>query len=89
MLQYYILLTAVHFIQGLKNLHDQDLVHLDIKPANIFIGLDGLCKIGDFGLVLDLQRVSDLIAFILDLGLLTCSLSHGGQNDSNYYIFIM
>lgn len=41
---------------GLKHLHDNDMVHMDIKPANIFIGLDGLCKIGDFGLVLELSK---------------------------------
>lgn len=34
------------------------MIHMDIKPANIFIGLDGLCKIGDFGLVLELSKVS-------------------------------
>ena len=43
--------------QGLKHLHNNDMVHMDIKPANIFIGLDGLCKIGDFGLVLELSKV--------------------------------
>ena len=37
------------------------MVHMDIKPANIFIGLDGLCKIGDFGLVLELSKVSHLL----------------------------
>ncbi|CAH3017848.1 unnamed protein product [Porites evermanni] len=41
---------------GLKHLHNNDMVHMDIKPANIFIGLDGLCKIGDFGLVLELSK---------------------------------
>lgn len=41
---------------GLKHLHDNDMVHMDIKAANIFIGLDGLCKIGDFGLVLELSK---------------------------------
>lgn len=34
------------------------MVHMDIKPANLFIGLDGFCKIGDFGLVLELSKVS-------------------------------
>ena len=51
----------VLFYQGLKHLHDNDMVHMDIKPANIFIGLDGLCKIGDFGLVLELSKVSNLL----------------------------
>lgn len=43
----------------MKHLHDSDMIHMDIKPANIFIGLDGLCKIGDFGLVLELSKVSN------------------------------
>ena len=38
-------------LQGLKHLHDNQLCHLDIKPANIFLGRDEFtCKIGDFGL---------------------------------------
>ena len=48
----------IFVFQGLKHLHDNDMVHMDIKPANLFIGLDGLCKIGDFGLVLELSKVS-------------------------------
>ncbi|XP_060081904.1 serine/threonine-protein kinase mos-like [Ylistrum balloti] len=35
--------------QGLKYLHDNNIVHLDIKPANILITPDGDCKIGDLG----------------------------------------
>ncbi|KAK4121339.1 kinase-like protein [Parathielavia appendiculata] len=36
--------------QGLSAIHQADFIHLDIKPANIFITFDGYLKIGDFGL---------------------------------------
>ena len=42
--------------QGVKHLHDHNLCHFDIKPANSFISLDGkACKLGDFGLVVSLD----------------------------------
>jgi len=36
---------------GLRFLHSLDLVHLDVKPANILISSRGVFKIGDLGLV--------------------------------------
>lgn len=36
---------------AVKHLHDHDLLHLDIKPDNIFISFDGIAKLGDFGLM--------------------------------------
>ncbi|KAJ3100991.1 hypothetical protein HDU97_001747 [Phlyctochytrium planicorne] len=36
--------------QGLEYIHGLDIVHLDLKPGNLFITEDGGLKIGDFGL---------------------------------------
>ncbi|KAG5493188.1 hypothetical protein GH5_01928 [Leishmania sp. Ghana 2012 LV757] len=36
--------------EGLAYLHNQDVVHRDLKPTNIFVSNDNVLKIGDFGL---------------------------------------
>ncbi|OCH95090.1 hypothetical protein OBBRIDRAFT_831194 [Obba rivulosa] len=35
---------------GLRFIHDASVLHLDLKPANIFITREGRLKIGDFGM---------------------------------------
>ncbi|KAI8890524.1 kinase-like protein [Backusella circina FSU 941] len=34
---------------GVKDIHEQDLVHLDLKPSNLLIDNNGFIKIADFG----------------------------------------
>lgn len=48
----------VDLLLALKALHDKNLIHLDIKLENVMISMDNVCKLGDFGLVIDLNRVS-------------------------------
>lgn len=52
----FVLELLVDLLLGVKHLHDRHLVHLDIKPENIFISREGYYKLGDFGLVLDLKQ---------------------------------
>ncbi|KAL8292299.1 hypothetical protein RQP46_001765 [Phenoliferia psychrophenolica] len=45
---------------GVKHLHDRNVIHLDLKPANVFIDKDGHLKIGDFGLSTRWPRMDPL-----------------------------
>lgn len=38
------------FLQGLEFIHNSGVIHLDLKPANIFVTGEGRFKIGDFGM---------------------------------------
>ncbi|MFJ6122818.1 protein kinase [Streptomyces sp. NPDC092129] len=42
--------TAVQAARGLEHAHSRDLVHQDVKPANILLDGTGAAKITDFGL---------------------------------------
>ncbi len=41
---------AAQVASGLAHMHDHGVLHLDIKPDNIYIDIDGAYKIGDLGL---------------------------------------
>ena len=37
-------------LQGLRFLHANEVLHLDVKPDNIYRDSEGILKLGDFGL---------------------------------------
>ena len=53
---FYIIL---HICLGLKEIHDQNLIHRDLKPDNLFISGDNSIKIGDFGISKQLQSENE------------------------------
>uniref|UniRef100_UPI00358DFD7D membrane-associated tyrosine- and threonine-specific cdc2-inhibitory kinase n=1 Tax=Myxine glutinosa TaxID=7769 RepID=UPI00358DFD7D len=48
--------VLVDLLRGLSCLHALGFTHLDVKPANIFLGDDGNFRIGDFGLMVDTSQ---------------------------------
>ncbi|XP_062409213.1 serine/threonine-protein kinase/endoribonuclease IRE1-like isoform X2 [Sardina pilchardus] len=51
---------AKEFLKGLKDLHEANVIHRDIKPHNVLIDKDGRVRLADFGLsrMLDLDQTS-------------------------------
>jgi translation initiation factor 2-alpha kinase 4 len=37
-------------VEGLAHIHQQGMIHRDLKPVNVFLDLHDHVKIGDFGL---------------------------------------
>lgn len=52
----------IEMLLGLQYIHRHGVLHLDIKPLNVFVTFDGLLKIGDFGMLTHypIQHLFDL-----------------------------
>lgn len=57
----------IDLLLALNHLHSNRLMHLDVKPDNVFISRQGFCKLGDFGLVADIQNESSVGTWAADL----------------------
>ncbi|KAF1763699.1 hypothetical protein GCK72_003644 [Caenorhabditis remanei] len=50
----------VDLLEAVHHLHTNDMIHDDIKPENIFLTKHKICKLGDFGLVINLKNPNDV-----------------------------
>ena len=58
-----VLNLGLDVLQGLKTCHDNNIIHRDIKEANIFVTGNGNYKIGDFGVSKILKHHSNAESF--------------------------
>ncbi|KAF5380622.1 hypothetical protein D9615_004544 [Tricholomella constricta] len=51
---------VVDLSNGLRFIHDAGVIHLDLKPSNVFVTAEGRFKIGDFGMATVWPRSNQL-----------------------------
>lgn len=66
---------------GVKHLHDHNIIHRDIKPSNIFLK-NGLVKLGDFGLSKLYDNETSFKDQSIEIG---CSYYRAPEIDSGIY----
>ncbi|KAJ1346271.1 hypothetical protein KIN20_001024 [Parelaphostrongylus tenuis] len=45
-------------VKALHHMHSSGMLHMDVKPSNIFIFKNSICKLGDFGLAFNMNETA-------------------------------
>jgi tetratricopeptide (TPR) repeat protein len=71
--------VVIQICDGLQYAHDRNIIHRDVKPANVILLADGTVKIVDFGVA----RIAGRESSILQTGQLVGSLSYMSPEQIN------
>ncbi|KAM8940089.1 eukaryotic translation initiation factor 2-alpha kinase 3 isoform 2-T2 [Pelodytes ibericus] len=69
--------------EAVQFLHSKGLMHRDLKPSNIFFTLDDVVKVGDFGLVTEMDQEDDDEAVLTPM---PAYARHTGQVGTKLYM---
>merc|ERR1719182_825522 len=64
----YVRTVFAQLLQAVQYLHSKNVIHRDLKSQNVFLGMDGRVRLGDFGLCRHTRT----------LGLGSSTLTHAG-----------
>ncbi|XP_026138382.1 proto-oncogene serine/threonine-protein kinase mos [Carassius auratus] len=59
---------SMDIARALQHLHAHGIVHLDVKPANVLVSEQGVCKLADFGCSFKLSSKGDTVTHLSEIG---------------------
>ena len=80
----HILKILIELSTAIEKIHADNIMHRDIKPHNIMIGVDQKCKLGDFGFASHIDRNIQQEERVTIIAVPDTNLSFPGAGTLNY-----